>query len=175
MNSTWFATSIGAVFMVLISTLGIYIVLILFTRISGVRTFSKMSSFDFAVTVAIGSLIASTILSKDPPLLQAVAALSALFIIQMSIARLRSNKFVQLLVDNKPVLLMKDSTILDENMKKAKVTRSDLLAKLREANVTKFKQVKAVIMETTGDISVLHHSDDSHEIDEELLEDLADR
>jgi uncharacterized membrane protein YcaP (DUF421 family) len=158
--------------MVVISTLSIYIILILFTRVAGVRTFSKISSFDFAITVAIGSLIATTVLSKDPPLFQASVALASLFVIKMSIARLRKNKFVKYLVDNKPVLLMKGSVMLDENMKKAKVSRSDLLAKLREANVTKFKHIKAVIMETTGDISVLHHSDEEHELDEHLLDDL---
>ncbi|MGK7371229.1 MAG: DUF421 domain-containing protein, partial [Candidatus Halalkalibacterium sp. M3_1C_030] len=157
---------------VLISTLGIYTILILLTRISGVRTFSKISSFDFAVTVAIGSLIASTILSKDPPLVQAIVALAALFLIQMGIARLRESEFIQLLVDNKPVLLMKGTTIIEENMKKAKVTRSDLLAKLREANVTQMDQIKAVIMESTGDISVLHHGDVDHQIDSVLLDDV---
>ena len=30
------------------------------------------------------------------------------------------------------------------------------MAKLREANVTRFEQIHAVIAETTGDISVLH-------------------
>ncbi|MDZ7755806.1 YetF domain-containing protein [Rhodohalobacter sp.] len=55
-------------------------------------------------------------------------------------------------------------------MKTARVTREDLLAKLREANVTQFSQIKAVIMETTGDISVLHHQDTDHEIDKELFE-----
>ncbi len=173
MDLSWIVTTYSAVLMVVISTLSIYFTLILFTRIAGVRTFSKMSSFDFAITVAIGSLIATTVLSKDPPLLQAAIALASLFVIQMSIARFRGYKFVQHLVDNKPVLLMKGTTILDENMRKAKVTRSDLLAKLREANVTKFEQIKAVIMETTGDISVLHHSDEEHELDESLLEDLS--
>lgn len=172
MDASWIVTSWSAIVMVLISTAGIYAALILFTRLAGVRTFSKMSSFDFAVTVAIGSLIASTVLSQDPPLFQAIIALACLFGIQMGVARLRENKLVQQIVDNKPVLLMDGTKMLEQNMKKAKVSHSDMLAKLREANVTQFRQVKAVIMETTGDISVLHHSDEEHELDEDLLDDL---
>ena len=40
------------------------------------------------------------------------------------------------------------------------MTRADLLAKLREANVLSFHQVHAVVMETTGDVSVLHGTGD---------------
>lgn len=172
MDSSWIVTTFSSVLMVIISTVGIYLALIIFTRLSGVRTFSKMSSFDFAVTVAIGSLIASTILTKSPPLFQAIVAMGALFIIQMSIAGLRETSVVRNLVDNEPILLMNGSEMLEANMKKAKVTRNDLLGKLREANVTQFKQIKAVVMETTGDISVLHHHEEDHQLENQLLEDV---
>lgn len=172
MDSSWIVTSFSSVIMVVVSTLGIYTALILFTRMAGVRTFSKMSSFDFAVTVAIGSLIASTILTKSPPLFQSIVAMGTLFVIQITIAGFRETSMVRDIVDNKPILLMKGTQILDENMKKAKVTRNDLLGKLREANVTQFNQIKAVVMETTGDISVLHHPDEDHQLEEKLLEDV---
>lgn len=172
MDSSWIFTTFHSAFMVVISTFGIYFTLILFTRLAGVRTFSKMSSFDFAVTVAIGSLIASTILTKSPPLFQAIVAMGTLFVIQISIAGLRETSFVRNIVDNKPILLMRGPDMLEHNMRKAKVTRDDILGKLREANVTQYSQIKAVVMETTGDISVLHHEDESHELEEKLLKDV---
>lgn len=170
MDYSWLSTTWSSILMVIISSIGIYIAVIFFTRLSGLRSFSKMSSFDFAMTVAIGSVIASSILTKDPPLYQAVVALGALYALQMSIAKLRGiSPFINILVDNQPVLLMKGSNILDENLKITKVSTDDLRAKLREANVTDLSQVKAVVMETTGDISVLHGEDASHEIDDYLL------
>lgn len=172
MDYSWIITSFQSGLMVIISTFGIYLALILFTRLAGVRTFSKMSSFDFAVTVAIGSLIASTILTESPPLFQAVVAMGTLFLIQMSIATLRETSLVRNLVDNKPILLMRGTEMLEPNMRKAQVTRNDILGKLREANVTQFSQIKAVVMETTGDISVLHHEGEDHELEEELLKDV---
>ncbi|WP_234568333.1 DUF421 domain-containing protein [Rhodohalobacter sp. 614A] len=172
MDSSWIVTTFSSVIMVVISTFGIYFALILFTRIAGVRTFSKMSSFDFAVTVAIGSLIASTVLTKNPPLFQSIAAMGTLFIIQITIAGFRETSLVRNVVDNKPILLMKGTRMLEGNMRKAKVTRNDLLGKLREANVTQFNQIKAVVMETTGDISVLHHNDEAHELEMGLLDDV---
>ena len=175
MDYTWINTSFSSVLMALVSTAGIYFSLILFTRMAGVRSFSKLSSFDFAITVAIGSLIASTILADSPSLLLAISALLALFVIQVIVAKLRrSSAFVRTLVNNKAILLMKGEHMLEENMKKAKVSRSDLLAKLREANVLNFSQIQAVVMESTGDISVLHHEDEDFELDTRLLDDLED-
>ncbi|MDZ7755805.1 hypothetical protein [Rhodohalobacter sp.] len=106
MDLSWLLTSNSALLMVAISSTGIYIALLLFTRTFGVRSFSKMSSFDFAMTVAIGSVIATTILTDNPPLLQAIAALGSLFILQMIVATLRNYPFMRKLVDNSPILLM---------------------------------------------------------------------
>ena len=170
MDLSWIYSSWSAVLMVILSTLGIYVALIAFTRVAGLRSFSKMSSFDFAITVAFGSIIASTILAKDPPLFQAIIGLASLFAIQMTVSNLRgSTSFMTTLVDNEPLLLMRGEDILDDNLRKAKVTHGDLRAKLREANVTKLSQVHAVVMESTGDIAVLHNDSDDHEIDDVIL------
>jgi len=59
-------------------------------------------------------------------------------------------------INNQPILLMDGPTILHENLKKAQLTVADLHSKLREANVLNYRQVKAVVFETTGDVSVLH-------------------
>lgn len=175
MDYSWLNTTTSAILMAIISTAGIYITLIIFTRMAGVRSFSKLSSFDFAITVAIGSLIASTILADTPSLLLAVIALMALFLIQVIVAKLRrSSSFIRSLVDNEAVLLMKGERMLKGNMKKAKITRADLLAKLRESNVLKLDQIHAVVMESIGDISVLHHDKDNVDFDTELLDDLEE-
>ena len=174
MDLSWIVTTWDAIVMVFISTVGIYVALIFFTRFGGLRSFSKMSSFDFAVTVAIGSIVATSLLSSDPPLFQSIVALGILYGVQMIVARLRvKNPVIGKIVDNKPLLLMDKKKILRDNLHKAGVTLNDLRAKLREANVTQLKQVKAVVMETTGDISVLHHGEANHELDAMLLKDVV--
>ena len=65
---------------------------------------------------------------------------------------------------------MDGSTILEDNLAAARVEKTQLIAKLREANVIKFDQIRAVVLESTGDISVLHVSEDSDcKLEEELL------
>lgn len=155
-----FETSWKNVGIISITALCIYLAVILLTRICGKRSFSKMSSFDFAMTVAVGSIIATTILSSSVTLIDGLIGLSAVYLLQMGIALARRNKYVKMVVDNSPLLLMDGEKIIQSNLRKARVSEADLRSKLREANVTQLTQIKAVVFETTGDISVLHKDDD---------------
>ena len=62
---------------------------------------------------------------------------------------------------------MDGTEILHKNLLIAKITKEDLKAKLREANVLDYSEVQAVVFEATGDISVLHGDKKIHD---ELLE-----
>lgn len=168
----YFDASFQSLVVIFINALGIYAAVILFTRIAGKRSFSKMSSFDFAMTVAIGSILASTILSASVSLLQGIVGLGAVYVLQMGAAILRRFNFFSNLIDNQPLLLMDGNTILKANLKKARVTNDDLRAKLREANVINLSQVRAVVFETTGDISVLHSADEEKNLEDWLLKDV---
>jgi len=67
---------------------------------------------------------------------------------------------------------MENGQVLEENMKASKVTQAELQSKLREANVIRLSQVKAVILETTGEISVLHSNDQSITIEDYIMGDV---
>ena len=168
----WFKFSWEALGAICISALGIYISVILMTRICGKRSFSKMSSFDFAMTVAIGSIIATTILSKTVSLWDGIIGVVVVYLLQLGAAFVRRNDAVKKVMDNKPLLLMDGPIILEDNLRKGRVAESDLRAKLREANITELSEVKAVVFETTGDISVLHKSH-NRPVEDFLMEDVA--
>lgn len=173
--SDWFAASPTALLGVVLSTLGLYAVLIALIRLVGLRSFSKMSSFDFAMTVAVGSVLASTILSASPPLAQASVALASLFGVQFVIALLRKRtSWMEHVVDNEPIVLMNGDRILHDNLRRARVTENDLWAKLREANVLRPNEIRAVVLETTGDISVLHGDPDGPDLHPCLLRGVRD-
>jgi uncharacterized membrane protein YcaP (DUF421 family) len=144
---------------------GIYVAVIVMTRISGLRSFSKMSAFDFAMTVAIGSLIASAA-SGQAALVTVVVGVGVLFLAQFTVAALRKHALLHGVVDNSPLLLMDGTRVLEDNLAAARITLDDLHGKLREANVLHYGQIRAVVLETTGDISVLHGTE---RFDDDLL------
>ncbi len=152
------------------SAVVLLVAIVVITRIVGLRSFTKMSGFDFALTVATGSIVASALLSPDMPVLRGVAGLVMIFAVQWTAARLRSSfEPVRKVIDNTPLLLMKGPHILEENLLAARMTRSDLIAKLREANVLHTGQVRAVVLETTGDVSVLHGDADGPALDWDMM------
>ena len=131
---------------------------VILVRVNGLRSFSKMTNFDFVMTVAVGSLLAGAGQATDwLEFLQVLVAMIALFVVQYVTARLRkaSDRF-ETLMQNKPIVLMRDGEICESALIQTRVAKDDLIAKLREANVLEFSSVRAVILETTGDISVLH-------------------
>ena len=137
-------------------------------RVIGLRTFSKMTAFDFVATVATGSLLAGACQATTwPEFAQPTLAISALLGAQFVIAKLRqaSDGFEEV-VQNEPVILMRDGVIFDAALRDTRVARADLIAKLREANALRFLDVRAVVVETTGDISVLH----GDTLEQEILE-----
>lgn len=142
---------------IVVSCAGAYILVIGLTRLFGLRSFSKMSAFDFVLTVAVGSMIAATVLNRDQTVGGFLIALFTFFVLKESIGWARRRwELAEDMVDNSPMLLMKDGRIYDENLRTAQVTRADLMGKLRHANVHRLAEVRAVVMETTGDFSIIH-------------------
>lgn len=166
-----FSISFESFILIMASSIGIYAAIVFYTRVFGKRSFSKLSSFDFAMTVAIGSLIATTVLSKTVSMLEGILGAAALYFLQLTLAYFRRFDFIKNLIDNKPTLLMFGTEFLLENMKDVRVTEGDIRSKLREANVKNLKEVKAVVFETTGDIAVIH-GDDNATLDEWILKDV---
>ena len=143
-----------------VSVIGFYFFLIMFTRIVGLRSFSKLSSYDLAMTVGIGSILASTVLSKSTSLLQGVFAIGVLFLLQalLSIVR-RKFKPIKALIDNQPLVLMANGEYLWDNLKKAKLSTNDIKQILRKNGIKAKSEVFAVIIETTADISVIKNNE----------------
>jgi uncharacterized membrane protein YcaP (DUF421 family) len=151
----WLGSSWMQAAMVAVSTVAIFAAVIALTRLAGLRSFSQMSSFDFAMTVAIGSLMASTASSPSTTLVNGTLALTLLYVVQIAIAKARLRVGASKVVDNHPLLLMHEGRIFHENMRRARVAERDLWAKLRHAGVTDPDEVLAVVFETTAEISVL--------------------
>ncbi len=162
-------TSWETVVLVLVSAPAAYLVLVIFSRLTGLRSFSEMTNFDLAATVAFGSMLATTIVNSKVSLLQGAVAMGMLFATQSVVARTRLYKGMERVLDNRPLLLMRDCQMLPDNMRQAKVTEDDLMSKLRLSGVTRLDQVEAVVLETTGEVSVLLHSTDERPTDPALL------
>ena len=158
----WITTSGTTLLMISITGVAVYAALLLLTRVSGLRSFSKMSSFDFAITVAIGSVAATTLLAPTPSLLAGIFGLAVLYGMQWVVSKARrKHSSVERLVDNEALLVMAGEKILDEHLDSARMSEDDLRSKLRQKGVVHPREVLAVVFETTGDVSVILRGDEA--------------
>ena len=131
-------------------------VLITLLRVSGKRTLSKMNAFDFVVTVALGSTLATILLSKDVTLAQGSVALALLiglqFLVTWSSVRVR---WIRALVTGEPSLMFYRGEFLRKKLIRARVTEAEIRAAVRDAGIGGMDAVTAVVLETDGTFSVV--------------------
>jgi len=137
-----------------------YVALVFLLRISGKRTLSKMNAFDFVVTVALGSTLATILLSKDVPLAEGVLAFALLIALQYVIAwfSVRS-RTVRHFVKAEPTLLLYGGAFCDDALHRERVTEGEVRAAVREAGAASLIAVKAVVLEPDGSFAVVTASD----------------
>lgn len=126
-------------------------------RLIGVRALSKMTAFDFVITLASGSLLATAGTASEPAaFLQAVAALTTLLCLQYLLAWSRSHvRPFRRLVDNRPLLVVRDGEIDPDGLRRSRMTPDDVRSKVRQAGIADMADVSALIVEATGDVSIV--------------------
>lgn len=141
---------------VLVSGACAYAALVAILRISGKRTLAKMNAFDFVVTVALGSTLATILLNKSVALAEGVLAFVVLVVLQYVIAALSLRfRAVEALAKSTPRALLIDGIIDDAALLAERVTREEVLAALRGSGLGDLAQAAAVVLETDGTFSVI--------------------
>ncbi|MEX1220520.1 MAG: YetF domain-containing protein [Idiomarina sp.] len=133
-----------------------YCALVLFLRVSGKRTLSKMNAFDWVVTVALGSTLATTLLNKNVSLAQGALALALLIVLQFLVtwSSVRA-KWVRKMIAAEPSLMVYQGEYLEKTMHRERVTKEDVLSAIRSSGNASIKDVGAVILDTDGTFAVV--------------------
>ncbi len=143
----------------------VYVGLILLLRTSGKRTLSKMNAFDLIVTVALGSMLASTLLNKSVALADGLLGMGVLIGLQYIITWLSVRySVVDKLVKAEPTLLVYQGRFLHAVMKAERVTEGEILTSLRERGIASLAEAAAVVLENDGTLNAIQHDapDASH-------------
>jgi len=151
-----FFDSWNSIFRTLIITVLTYPLLILFLRLSGKRTLSKLNAFDFVVTIALGSTLATVLLNKSVSLADGLLALFLLIALQYLITfmAVRSG-IVSKLVKSTPVLLVYNGELLKKAMLKERVNEDEIYAAVRNKGYSSIKEINAVVLETDGSLTIV--------------------
>lgn len=137
-----------------------YVVLIVLLRTSGKRTLAKLNAYDLVVTVALGSTLATVLLTKDVSLAQGTLGLALLIGMQFVLTWLSVRVgWIRRAVRSEPTLLVRRGKMLRDAMRDQRITEGEVLAAARSAGMSRLDEAEGIVLETDGSLSVLRRSD----------------
>lgn len=133
-----------------------YAALVFVLRVAGKRSLAKLNAFDLVVTVALGSTLATVLLTKDVALAEGILAFILLALFQWIVSRLSvaSARFRKL-IRSEPRLLLENGQYRHGAMALERVTASEIDAAVRNAGHGRVEAIAAVVLETDGSMSVI--------------------
>ncbi|MDQ2740983.1 MAG: DUF421 domain-containing protein [Chloroflexota bacterium] len=140
---------------IVVSAIGLYLFVLILIRVMGQRTMARLSSFDLAAVVALGAVIGRAILGYTPTLVAGALGLITLLMAQAITGQLRRFRMGSAAVNNRAYVLMAGDHIVAANLRRTHVSENEITAQLRLTGIRSRAEVACVILESTGEISVL--------------------
>lgn len=135
----------------------IYAVVVIFSRMFGQRQFSRMASYDLPFIFAMGSIVGRVVLVRTS-LAGAVLGISVMFLLHAASGWLHHHsELVHRLTENRPILVVLDGELLDDNVRRAHTSALEIHEQVRMSGAGTLERVRAVVLERNGAMSVIGH------------------
>lgn len=136
-----------------------YVTVVLVLRVSGKRTLAKLNAFDLVVSVALGSTLATILLSTDVSWADGAAALALLaglqFVVAWTTTHLPGGRSI---VTARPTLLLEDGRVLPDALREQRTTLGEIHQAVRSTGAGDLSDIAAVVLESDGTLSVISAS-----------------
>ena len=141
---------------IVLTTVMVYVLIVLVTKISGKRSTSQLNNFDWIVTVMIGSLGASTILLKDIPFVEGVSSILVLYLLQFLVTKYASisPQFSSFIL-SEPRIVFYQGQFLPDAMRAERLTRQEIECAMRSEGVHRFDDIEAIVFESDAKLTII--------------------
>ncbi len=145
----------------LIRSFFLYLILIIVIRLMGKRQLGQMEASEFVVTMLVADLAAVPMQDLGIPLLSGLLPILTVLFMELTLSAMSYYSItVRKLFCGRPVILMENGKILQENLKKTRINPDELTELLREQNILDLTTVKYAILEANGQLSALLNAED---------------
>ncbi|GAA2511414.1 DUF421 domain-containing protein [Pilimelia columellifera] len=132
-------------------------ILLVVFRIFGKRTLAEMSPFDFVLILVVSEATQQALLGEDFSITQAALVVATLVFLDKALDYL-SWRFAwfRAVAESRPEIMMWDGELDRDAMRAARVTDEEILqAARRTQGLERMEQIKHVVLETSGGLSVI--------------------
>lgn len=137
--------------------LAVYLFLLAVFRLSGKRTFSKATAFDFALLLIIAETTQQALVGQDYSVTGALILILTLVGLDVlfSVLKQRSRR-LEWLMDGVPLLILADGRPLDDRMRRERIDVEDVLTQARQRHgLSRLDQIRYAVLERDGSISIV--------------------
>lgn len=137
----------------------VFFFIFLVTRISGRRQLSSLEPFDVILLVVLGDLVQQGITQSDESVTGTLIVISTITLLSVLVSwvSFRSGR-VRLVTEGEPIVLVEDGNVIERNLRRERLTLSDLQEEARQQQVAKLSDIRWAILEKDGSISVITKS-----------------
>ena len=136
-------------------TVLLYLVLIGVIRILGKRQIGQMEPSEFVVTMLVANLAAIPMQDGGIPLFSGLVPILTVLGVELTLSALAlRSMLLRRILCGKPVILIENGRVLQDNLRRTRVTMDELTGHLREKDVLEIRTVQYAILETNGNLSV---------------------
>ncbi|MHA0857514.1 DUF421 domain-containing protein [Paenibacillus sp. CMAA1364] len=142
--------------LVAIRTILTLVALFLMTKLLGKRQVSQLSLFEYITGITVGSLAATIPIEMDGTWHLGLISMVVWVACSLGIEFITiKSKKARDILDGKGTVLIKDGKVLEDNLKKERLTLDELMEQLRSKNVFRVADAEFAVMESSGEINVL--------------------
>jgi uncharacterized membrane protein YcaP (DUF421 family) len=141
---------------ILIRTICAIVLIMIIARMLGKQTIAQMTYHDFVAAITLGAITANlafNISLKSWKLVFSLITFSGILYI-LTLVALKSRK-ARNWISGKPTVIVENGKILEQNLKKLKLTSDTINQELREKNIFDIEEVEYAVLELNGRVSVL--------------------
>lgn len=145
---------------IIIRTVLIYIFVTIAVRIMGKRQVSDMQTSELVITLIISEAASLPLENPERPLINSMVPIMMIAAVELLVSMLMmKSRKARSLICGHPIVVIKDGKIIDEQLKRLRISREDLYSLLRAKDKSDESSVKYGIIEPNGTLSVLTSED----------------
>jgi uncharacterized membrane protein YcaP (DUF421 family) len=140
----------------------VFFAILIITRAVGRRELGSLEPFDLILLIVIGDMVQQGITQSDYSVTGALLVIATLALLTVGTSYL-SFRFRPLrpILDGEPLVLVEDGEIVEQNLRRERITREELAAEARQQQISSFDGIRFAVLETNGQISFIPAESDS--------------
>lgn len=143
---------------VAIRTLFMFLLVLIFFKLSGKRSINQLSLFELALIVGLGSAAGDPMFYHDVGLLPILIVFTIISLLYKGLTYLTAkNETAELIMEGKIEPLLLNDLLITDNLDSEALSYDEFFGFLRVLHIEHLGQVKAAYLEVTGNISVFFY------------------